>query len=534
MTKVHLTVKQMIEQGGFSDFHVLAGRAGIENREVKTVCVVDVPDIEGWVFGGEFLLTSGYIFKDDPEMLLQLIDTADKYNAAALGVKLERYLDRIPQSVLRAADKLSFPLIGIPSHYAHTDIINPVLITMSDQTIETMNLSDNIHKEFFDLLLSDGCIDSILSLLHKHISRELLFVDVVTGERFAHTTSMEFSQLVDNVPLASLTGHFSHEKIILGEKIRGYLFMDKPINGAVPELVLKHAKEALLLSLKLEHERWKLIRGRDTQFVQDVLYKRFRQDSEVMSRGHTLGWNLAGKKAVVVIGVDTGRSMLRQPHEPYMRAFENIRLLMNGIQDNIPHAPLENEMAFIMHAPVETWPSIKEKITKVFSTAARNMRAQTGLQLAMGVGSPVENILSCNKSFREASKALILAQQSGSANEPVFWEEMGAYRFLAPVQNSQESLEFINEYLGKLMESNGEESDSLLNTLFCIISNNWQLRAVAERMNLHYNTVKYRYKKIGETTGMDIDAPSVRINLSFAMELYKLNKFRKEYAKWED
>ena len=84
------------------------------------------------------------------------------------------------------------------------------------------------------------------------------------------------------------------------------------------------------------------------------------------------------------------------------------------------------------------------------------------------------------------------------------------------------------------MESNGEESDSLLNTLFCIISNNWQLRAVAERMNLHYNTVKYRYKKIGETTGMDIDAPSVRINLSFAMELYKLNKFRKEYAKWED
>ena len=81
----------------------------------------------------------------------------------------------------------------------------------------------------------------------------MLFVDVVTGERFAHTTSMEFSQLVDNVPLASLTGHFSHEKIILGEKIRGYLFMDKPINGAVPELVLKQAIEALFIYLKLEH-----------------------------------------------------------------------------------------------------------------------------------------------------------------------------------------------------------------------------------------------------------------------------------------
>ena len=526
----------MIEQGGFSDFRVLAGEAGLAKREVKTVCVVDVPDIEGWIFGGEFLLTSGYIFKDDPEMLIQLIETADRYNAAALGVKVERYMDRMPQNVLRTADRLSFPLISIPSHYAHTEIINPVLITMSEQTIEMANLSDKIHMEFFNLLLSDGSIDSILSLINKYISRELLFVDAATGERYAHTTSMEFSQLIDNVPLPSLIGHFSHEEIVLCEKIRGYLFMDRQISGAVPKIVLNHAKEALLLSLKWKQERWKLLNEREIHFVQDILYKRFRQKSEVMSRGRALGWNTEGEKAVALVGISAGRSMQRPLHEPYARAFKNIHSFMNDIQKDIPYAILENEMAFIMHAPKDDWLQIKRKMTSAFRVAARNIKAQSGLQLIMGVGSPVENIVYCNKSFREASKALMLARQREEANDPVYWEEMGAYKFLAPIQNSRESQEFVDEYLGKLVELDDDEDDkdSLLGTLFCIINNNWHLKAAAAQMGLHYNTMKYRCRKIGEIIGMDTDSPSVRTNLSFAMELYKLNKIGKEHAKWEE
>ena len=43
-------------------------------------------------------------------------------------------------------------------------------------------------------------------------------------------------------------------------------------------------------------------------------------------------------------------------------------------------------------------------------------------------------------------------------------------------------------------------------------------------MNMHYNTVKYRYRKIAEVLGKDLESPAVRINLSLAMELYILHK----------
>ena len=529
----YLSLRQVIQQCGYSDFKILAGEAGLDTRKVKTVCVVDIPDIEGWVYGGEFLLTSGYIFQDDPERLIQLIETANKYGAAALGIKMERYIDRVPQSVLRIADKLAFPVIGIPSHYAHTDIINPVLITISEQTLETMNLSDNIHKEFIDIILSDGSIDNVLALLNKYISRELLYVDIVTGERFAYTTSVEFSQLIEDVPLASLSSHFPNEKIYLNDKLRGYLFIEKPISDTTADLVMKHAKEALLLLLKAEHDRWQLIKGREAQLIQDILYKRFRHDSEIINRGRSLGVHFAGEQVVLVVGINNARSMGVTPHEPYIRAFEALRLVMQKLQNNVPYTPLEDEMAFILQVPKGTWAAVKTDIVKTFKASARNVRTKTGLQLAMGVGSVASSVFSCNKSFREASKALVLAQH-GSKDEIIFWDDVGAYKFLIPIQNSQESIDFINEYLGELIYTHNEENDSLLNTLFCLINANWHLKSVAEAMNLHYNTVKYRYKKIGNIIDKDIDSPSVRLNLAFAMELYNLNKLRKENMRWED
>jgi purine catabolism regulator len=56
-----------------------------------------------------------------------------------------------------------------------------------------------------------------------------------------------------------------------------------------------------------------------------------------------------------------------------------------------------------------------------------------------------------------------------------------------------------------------------------VIRNNWRLKPVAAAMNLHYNTVKYRYRKIGEILGVDLESRDARINLALAMELYMLN-----------
>ncbi|SHG77844.1 Purine catabolism regulatory protein-like family protein [Thermosyntropha lipolytica DSM 11003] len=59
---MQLTVKNMLDM--FADFKVIAGRRGIY-RQITTVSVIDAPDIHEWLKGGEFLITTGYIMRDN-------------------------------------------------------------------------------------------------------------------------------------------------------------------------------------------------------------------------------------------------------------------------------------------------------------------------------------------------------------------------------------------------------------------------------------------------------------------------------------
>jgi purine catabolism regulator len=534
---MYLTVLQMIERGGFSDFVIYAGASGLRTREVKTVCVIDTVDIEGWLFGGEFLLTSGYIFRDDPELLGDVIEASSRKGAAALGVKIGRYIDRIPQETLRIADRLSFPLIGVPFHYAHTDIINPAIITIADKKSEMMEISEEIRMQFFDRLLDGGSADSILSLLRDHIRRDVMFLNASTGERRILSDSAEFSQAAGETPLSFLMDHFPHEVILacprqpasVPEKPGGYLFIDLPTSDEKSSAALAHAKSALQLHLRWESERWRIERGRESQFVHDMLYKRFRQGSEIKSRGLSLGWNLEGRHAVVLVSVDRARSARNEPEEPHAGAYGIFRLMMREIQpDGVPHAPLEDGMAFIMKAPPEEWGAIKSAIREKFMTSRRMVRNKTGLHLVIGVGAPVDDLMTCDKSFREAKRVVAMEKNSDDQTYPCFWEDMGVYRLLAPIHDTREARDFVSEHLGALMErgENSQARDSLLQTLFCVIRNNWQLKPVSSSMNLHYNTVKYRYRKIGEILGMDLESQDVRIGLALAMELHTLNRTR--------
>ena len=525
---IYLTVQEMIEKGGFSDFAVLAGEKGVHEREVKTICVIDTPDIEGWIFGGEFLLSSGFIFKDYPEQLGRLIETVSREGAAALGVKSGRYIDRIPQEVLRTADRLSFPLIGIPTHYAHTDIINPALITIADRKAEMMDRTEEVRRRFVDVMTGEASLAAVLSLLREYLHRELLFVDAVTGERSAMADSLEFGRAAEDAPLAFLIDHFPHEAIPLAGKPRGYLFMDRQADEQAAGMALIHGRDALRLYLKWEAERWRIERGRGALFVQDVLYKRFRHDSEVRSRGRSLGWDFDGRHAVVLLSVDRGRSIHHEPEEPHIGAYEVFRSLLPRVQQQpAPYTTLEEGMAFIVKAPEERWQKVQDELLETFAVARRNARQKTGLHLLMGVGAPVSDILSSDKSFREAKRVVAMARESEDPNFPCFWEGMGVYKLLAPIHDTQDAHSFMTEQLGPLLRESGSGApmhDSLLHTLFCVIKNNWQLKPVAAAMNLHYNTVKYRYRKIEEILGRDLESQTVRIGLALAMELHMLGR----------
>src|SRR5690554_6442568 len=103
----------MLNTAGYKDFKIIAGEKALD-KEVSNINVVDVPDIASWIKGGELLITTAYFVKEDPLKLIELIQEVKIAGATGLGIKIKRYIDVIPQEVLKKAEELDFPLLIIP------------------------------------------------------------------------------------------------------------------------------------------------------------------------------------------------------------------------------------------------------------------------------------------------------------------------------------------------------------------------------------------------------------------------------------
>lgn len=117
---MHLTVEQALSIFPLSEGRLIAGKTGT-SRIVKSVNVMDAPDITDWIKNGEMLFTTAYLIKDNLDEGIQLLRKLDQRGSAGLGIKLGRFWSDVPEPILDEADRLEFPLIELPYQFTFSD-----------------------------------------------------------------------------------------------------------------------------------------------------------------------------------------------------------------------------------------------------------------------------------------------------------------------------------------------------------------------------------------------------------------------------
>ena len=74
-----LTVGEILNMEEFREYRVLCGKKGL-GREVSTVTVMDTPNIQDWLRGGEIVLSSGFLLQqlsqdERQQLITQLADS---------------------------------------------------------------------------------------------------------------------------------------------------------------------------------------------------------------------------------------------------------------------------------------------------------------------------------------------------------------------------------------------------------------------------------------------------------------------------
>ncbi|MGB4170440.1 MAG: PucR family transcriptional regulator ligand-binding domain-containing protein, partial [bacterium] len=167
-----LNVQQALSIPPLTRSRVVAGAGGL-HRIIKNITIMEVPDIVQWLKGSDFVLTSFFCIKDDPDAQARLVQDMARFGCAALAIKTDRYVKTLPPEMIAAADSLSFPLLEIPREVSYIDIINPLMEGLLDHAAGVLRQADIAFRWLQQVLLSNQGLEAALATLQRMIKYDL-------------------------------------------------------------------------------------------------------------------------------------------------------------------------------------------------------------------------------------------------------------------------------------------------------------------------------------------------------------------------
>lgn len=135
------------------DAKLVAGAKGLSNI-VNEVSILESPDSTMWLQEGDFILTNGRLLNSLMAQSEGLVEVFVRKKVAGIGVKLGRYLEKIPESMIDRANQRNFPIMVFPKELASGNMINAISyeIFKSEAHDTTSKYEDDVLR---DLMIGD-------------------------------------------------------------------------------------------------------------------------------------------------------------------------------------------------------------------------------------------------------------------------------------------------------------------------------------------------------------------------------------------
>ncbi|MFS0725471.1 PucR family transcriptional regulator [Paenibacillus sp. 1P07SE] len=183
-----LTVSELLRMTHFKEAVILGGREGME-RLISRINVMEVPDVIDWVRPGEFLITTGYPFRNRVEMLPPLIAQLAERGVVALGVKTSRFIGEMPPAAIEAADRHGLPLIELPADMAFSDVVRSVMERVLVAESRHLSMLQGRVQRLSQVLLHGGGLAAFLEHLEHLVRNPVLLLE--PGGRWSASPAAE-------------------------------------------------------------------------------------------------------------------------------------------------------------------------------------------------------------------------------------------------------------------------------------------------------------------------------------------------------
>ena len=170
-----------------------------------------------------------------------------------------------------------------------------------------------------------------------------------------------------------------------------------------------------------------------------------------------------------------------------------------------------------------------EKCREILDAFAKRLKRRVPDQkIWIGVSGQVENITNLRVAYKRARAAVEMAQADNRGIQ--YFEEMDLYRLLYLVEDEALLREFSEEPLRPLIEYDRQHDGDYVETLEMFLKHGGSIKAMAEEMYIHRNTILYRMGNIKKMLGCPLESPQDRMKYMIACMIRKMHRTDSESA----
>jgi sugar diacid utilization regulator len=252
-------------------------------------------------------------------------------------------------------------------------------------------------------------------------------------------------------------------------------------------------------------------------FQRAILRPGLHDRGDLVARGKELGIDLAAGGAVVVV-----RAHPRQPTGDDWRG-RLLALASRGARSIAPGAiaaPAENDAAEVV---VLVPDPDRDTGRRVGASVTREL--ESGLPgFAFAIGRS-RHTADAGQLHRAGAEALLAANvvEGDPDRSALAFDETGTYQLLLPYMNDPAELKrFYSETVRPLVTYDEQYETDLLGTLAAFLECDANVNATAARLITHRHTIRYRFERVRELTGLDVASTDGREKLSLGLKAMRV------------
>lgn len=254
-----------------------------------------------------------------------------------------------------------------------------------------------------------------------------------------------------------------------------------------------------------------------TGFLRAVLDQRIPDQGDLLARGRELGTDLAAGGSVLVV-----RAHARNPTEDDWRR-RLLAVSSRGARSVAPGSiatPSEDDAGQIL---VLVPDSDGDAGRRVSAAVLRELESGLpGFSFALGRSRRTEEPLDLHRAGNEALLAANVVEGDSERSE-LAYEQTGTYQLLLPYMKDPVELKrFYSETVKPLVSYDEQYETDLLGTLATFLDCDANVNATAARLITHRHTIRYRFERVRELTGLDVSSTDGREKLSLGLKAMRV------------